>query len=222
MKSIDPPFYPGETVVGRVVSLGPRFATIDIGGWQVPLETAFIDWNAYRTPGEVLSLGDRLNAVIHDDGRLDSLYRRHGLRPKQIWDGFWLSRLPLLEDPWPALALKYPDGSVVEVEMIDYVNWYIARVRMPEGLVIELRTGDIHLKTKRSSNFLRKLHQGERFKVVFRRLYRPGGWVQRFVGGSTADCLSESGFVTPLLAAQSLTRVEQAFMRHREQIDSMS
>jgi hypothetical protein len=217
MITANPPFYPGEIVVGEVVSLGPKFANIDVRGRRVPLETMFLDWNAIRSPDEILSPGDRISAVIQADGRLESRYRRYGLVPRLIWNGFWLSRLPLLDDPWPELMRKYSDGTVVEVEMIDYVNWYVARVRMPEGLVIELRTGDIHLMSKRFSSFQRTMQPGERFKVVFRRLYRPGGWVQRFIGGSSADGFSESGYATPLVAAQALTRVEQAFIRHRDE-----
>jgi hypothetical protein len=217
MMTSSPPFYAGETVVGRVVSLGPKFANIDVRGWRLPLETMFLDWNAIRSPDEILSPGDRISAVVHADGQLESRYQRYGLMPKQVWNGFWLSRLSLMDDPWPELMLKYSDGTVVEVEMIDYVNWYIARVRMPEGLVIELRTGDIHLRSKRFTDCQRKLQPGERFKVVFRHLYRPGGWVQRFVGSSTANDFSESGYVTQTVAAQALTWVEQAFIRQRDE-----
>jgi hypothetical protein len=123
--------------------------------------------------------------------------------------------VPLLENPWPVLRAKYPEGSVVEVEMVDYVNWYIARVKMPEGLLVELRTNDIHLRTRKSNAHLRPLNQGERFKVVFRRLYRPGGWVERFVGGSVEDAFTEAGYLSPTQAIKKLTDVEMAFIERR-------
>jgi hypothetical protein len=215
MKPFNPPFYSGETAIGKVVSLGPRFATLEVRRWIVPIEASFLDWNATRAPEELLSIGDRLEVVVYFDDKLDLLHHRHWMFPKQVWNGVWASRLPLLNDPWPALIDKYPEGSVVEVEMIDYVNWYIARARMPDGLVVELRTNDIHLRTSKTSTYARRLHPGERFKVVFRRLYRPGGWVERFMGGSMDDCLSESGYMTPRQGARRVTELEKAFIRRR-------
>ncbi len=135
MKSDIPPFYSGETVVGRVVGLAPRFATIKVCGRIVPLEVAFMDWNALRTADEALSIGDRVEAVVYTGNRLDEFHQRRWMWPKQVWNGAWLNRLPLLDDPWPRLMEKYSDGSVVEVEMVDYVNWYIARARLPSNTV---------------------------------------------------------------------------------------
>lgn len=143
-----------------------------------------------------------------------------GLGPNLTFDSVWASRLPLLENPWPNLTAKYKDGDVVEVELIDYLNWYIARVRLPEGLVVELRTNDIHPRSQKTEYLGRKLNAGERFKVVFRQFYSPGGWVERYFGGSTTDCLAaEAGYVTPRQAQRKLDEAEKAFLRRRYRVD---
>ncbi|MDR3298733.1 MAG: hypothetical protein LBU43_01710 [Candidatus Accumulibacter sp.] len=209
------PFYSGETVTGQVVALGRRCASLNIRRWIVQIDKEFIDWNALRSPSELLSIGDRLQVVVHLHDASNPIHRKYRLTPRHTFHGAWASRLPLLDDPWPELQARYPEGTVVEVEMIDYVNWYIARVRMPEGLVVELRINDIHIRSSRTTNYQRPLCPGERFKVVFRKAYRPGGWVERHFGGSMDDCLAESGYITQGQAAIRLTLREQAFLKVR-------
>ena len=208
-------FSPGEIVSGRVIALSPRFATLEIRSAMVPLGKECITWSALKSVEEALSLGDRVEVMVFEGESDHPAHRRYRLWPRQVWDGRWASCLPLLDDPWPSLEDQYPEGSVVEVEMVDYVNWYIARVRLPGGLVVELRTNDIHLRTRKSDQYVRPLRPGERFKVVFRRLYRPGGWVERHFERLEHGLL-ESGFVGQRLATEKLTLAEQDFLAIRE------
>ncbi len=134
---IDALFSPAEIVSGRVVGINPRFATLKIRCELVPLEKKCITWSALKSAEEVLSLGDRVEVMVFEGSSDHMAHLRYHLWPKQVWEGRWSSRLPLLDDPWPSLMDRYPEGSVVEVEMVDYVNWYIARVRLPDGLLIE-------------------------------------------------------------------------------------
>lgn len=209
------PFNSGDVVAGKVVGITDRFALINALGWELPLDTRHITWDVLRNPAERLSLGNRLELVVQT-GMTARERRQLDYPCSDAHYGFWLSRLPLLENPWPALRERYQDGSVVEVEFIDYLNWYIGRVRMPEGLIIELRTNDIHPSSKRSNEYARKLQPGERFRVVFRRIYPSGGWVERFMGCSKSHHLAESGFVTPRVASKMLDAHERSFLADRE------
>ena len=212
---IDPLFSPGEIVSGRVIAITSRFATLEIRCALVPLGKDCISWSALKSADEALSLGDRVEVMVFEGRGDHPVHRRYRLWPRQVWEGRWASRLPLLDDPWPNLEDRYPEGSVVEVEMVDYVNWYIARVRLPDGLLIELRTNDIHLRTRKSDQYVRPLQPGERFSVVFRRLYRPGGWVERHMEAPEHG-LFDAGFVGQRVATEKLTLLEQEFLAIRE------
>ena len=208
-------FSPGEIVAGRVVEITLRFAVLEIRNVQVPLGKNFISWSVLKSTSEELSLGDRIEVMVFEGNDDHPCHRRYRMSPPQVWDGRWASRLPLIDDPWPARKEQYPEGSVVEVEMVDRVNWYIVRVRMPDGLMVELRTGDIYIHTRPSGEYFRTLQPGERFRVVFRNLYRPGGWVERHFE-RLENGLIESGFVGQRMAAEKLTLAEQEFLALRE------
>lgn len=216
------PFYAGEIVAGKVIRLTNHYAVMDIRGVELPLETQFITWDALAKPAENLSLGDRLEVMMQFGKAIPEQRKLFYPWPKYDKDGFWLNRLPLLDNPWPTLCKRYQDGSVVEVEMIDYVNWYIARVRMPEGLIVELRTNDIHLSaSRRSKNYGRKLYRGERIRIVFRRISPVGCWVERFLGSSIAHDLTEAGFVSPGISSKKLDHHERAFLSRRDKLALM-
>lgn len=212
---INPLFSPAEIVSGRVIAMAPRFATLEIRREKIPLDRDSIGWSALKSVEEALSLGDRVEVMVFEGNHNYPFHRRYYAWPRQVCNGRWASRLPLLDDPWPLLEDQYPEGSVVEVEMVDYVNWYIARVRLPDGLLVELRTNDIHLRTRKTDEYVRPLRQGERFKVAFRRLYRPGGWVERHLERPEHGLL-ESGFVGQRMAAEKLTLAEQEFLAARD------
>jgi len=142
-KLIDPPFYAGEVVKARVLSVLRFYAVVEVRRWQMRLDKELLSWEALRYTSEVLSVGDHIDVLIQSTEHFDPLGESRCYRSDHITFGFWLTRLPLLKNPWPDIEAKYSTGSVVEVEFIDYVNWYIARVRLPEGVVVEVRTNDI-------------------------------------------------------------------------------
>lgn len=211
MNHRDLPFRSGEIVAGSVVDLRPNFAVIRVCGQLLPIATRDLEWNVILQAAEMLSIGDRLKAVVYFAGD-----NEHGNNqrtpPACAWNGMWLTRLPLLENPWRVLKEKYSEGSVVEVEMIDYVNWYVARVRFPEGFVVEMKTNEIHPASARHTGLGRPLRPGERFQVVFRQ---DCNWVVRFRGGSNEDYLAEAGYLSPGIAAKRLAEVERRFIERR-------
>jgi hypothetical protein len=205
------PFYSGEILAGRVNRLEDRFATLSVRGYSLPLETEFISWEALIKPAERLAIGDRLQVVIQTCADTTKWGRLTGCWPNYNYCGYWLNCLPLFNNPWDAVRKRYQPGSVVEVEMIDYVNWYIARVRMPENLLVEMRTNDIQPSAYGQSKFGRKLNRGERFRVVIHRIYDRGFWVERFEADSTAFYLAESGFDTSNTSSQKIDFQEKRF-----------
>ena len=211
MRRRDLPFRSGEIVAGCVVGLRPNFAVVRVCGQLLPIISRNLDWNAIRQPSEILSIGDRLEAVVFIEG--DKIYHNwRSSSPPLAWNGVWLTRLPLLVNPWILVREMYAEGSVVEVEMIDYVNWYIARVRFPEGFVVEMKTNEIHPASARHTGLGRPLRPGERFQVVFCHNCE---WVRRFRGGSNEDCLAEAGYLSSGIAAKRLAEVERRFIERR-------
>lgn len=205
----------GDVVSGRVVEMKPLYATMSVMGQCMPLTTSHICWDVLRNPNERLSLGDRLEMAVCPAMTFRDMRKMDYPTPIVSNGGIWLSRLPLIENPWPKLQQRYQDGAVVEVECIDYLNWYVARVRLPEGLIIELRTNDIHPRSRRSVEYGRKFQPGERFLIVFRKISSTRVWVERFFGGSKSHDLAESGFLTPERGSWLMDAHERAFLSAR-------
>jgi ribosomal protein S1 len=193
-----PDFYPNEIVVGNVIAMKARFAVLNVCGWQLPLETRFIAWDALRHPNERLAIGQRLEVVVNDQRIGEIAYRLGILDPVIRWQGYWLSRLPLLDDFWPQLHAKYPVGSVIEVEFIGYSNPYVARAKTPEGFIIELLNNDLHPR-RGNVKFNENFEPGQRIELVVRELRRRSFWLQRYTAKSTAQFLVESGYSSPRL-----------------------
>jgi len=149
------PFYPGEIVTGQVEALHNLFATVKLaGGYLLPLERRFIDWQPVYKTSDVLSLGDRIQAVVWPKSAMKSTYRCRTLEATIQWKGFWLDCLPLIEDPLVDFQARYPVGSQLEVQFVRYVNHYIAHARTADGLIIELMNRDLHPEKRRKSTEL--------------------------------------------------------------------
>lgn len=148
MRDVKALFYPEQIVTGRVVAMNEWFATIDIQGQTLPLENRFIDWTAIERPACLLQLGQRIQAVVHSKQSKDTIYACRTLVPSVFWLGFWLDRLPLLDDPWPHFKTRYPEGSILDVEFLEYTNFYVAKARTESGMVIELMNSDLHPSEK--------------------------------------------------------------------------
>lgn len=213
------PLYPGEILSGRVAAIQRNNIMLAVAGKRLPVETKLLTWDAIRSAAEILSLGERIT-VIATGGQAEKSGRFGTFMTpsrRQCFVGnLWLSRLPLLPNPWPTLEEKYVEGSVVEVEFVDYVNWYILRAKMPEGFMFELRTNDVHPRSGRNTGLGRRFLPGERIEIVFRSLYLPGGWVERYRNRSLEDACTASGYVTSLIGAERKTAAEQKYLRKRE------
>ncbi len=164
----DPPFYPNETLIGHVVELKDWFAVVKIRGWQLPLEKRFISWDVIKTASDILSIGERVQVVVHAEGYGKKAYQNRHLYPTLFWHGFWLSCLPLFEVPGQKFQTKYPEGSIIDVEFIEYVNYYTARAKTPDGSIIELLLRDAHPKNDNLA-FERSLYAKQCISIKVRR-----------------------------------------------------
>lgn len=165
----DPPFYPGEVVSGTVVRLYQHFALLNVRGHKMALETQLMSWSVCRDASSVLGIGARIEAM--------ALTRDYPARRKE-WSlsnyrgmmsgGFWLSRLPLLENPWPTLADLYPDGSMVDVELVDFDRKNDAIVRFPGGARALAAMSGFYRHARNNSRLAIKPIIGEQLKVTVR------------------------------------------------------
>ncbi|MGD0791438.1 MAG: 30S ribosomal protein S1 [Terriglobales bacterium] len=89
----------GDTVHGEVRSLTDYGAFVDIGGADALLHVGEISWRRVNKPSDVLSVGQRIEAVIV---KIDSDKRRIAISMKQ-----------LQPHPWDAVAEKYKAGERV-------------------------------------------------------------------------------------------------------------
>ena len=167
MRTRESLFYPEQVVTGRVVAMNDWFASIDIQGQKLPLENRFIQWEFNDKPSDLLMLGQRLQAVVHEQGCKDSLYRCRTLKPSVFWHGFWLDCLPLLDDPWPHFKALHPEGTVMELDFLKYINHYVAKARTESGRVVELMNSDLHPGEK-STRFADELLPYQPIKLVIR------------------------------------------------------
>ncbi len=89
----------GDTVQGEVRSLTDYGAFVDIGGADALLHVGEISWRRVNKPSDVLSVGQRIEAVII---KIDSEKRRVAISMKQ-----------LQPHPWDAIAEKFKAGERV-------------------------------------------------------------------------------------------------------------
>ncbi len=89
----------GDTVQGEVRSLTDYGAFVDIGGADALLHVGEISWRRVNKPSDVLSVGQRIEAVIV---KIDADKHRIAISLKQ-----------LQPHPWDAVAEKYKPGDRV-------------------------------------------------------------------------------------------------------------
>ena len=92
-------FKEGDTVQGEVRSLTDYGAFVDIGGADALLHVGEISWRRINKPSDVLSAGQRIEAVII---KIDADKHRIAISMKQ-----------LQPHPWDAVAEKYKAGERV-------------------------------------------------------------------------------------------------------------
>lgn len=180
MKSFaDLPFYPGEVVFGTVARLYQHFALLNVRGYKMPLETPLMSWNALRDASSILEIGQRIEAMaLTSDYHARQKGRSRSSYQGMISGGYWLSRLPLLENPWPALAERYPDGAVVEVELVDFDRKSDAIVQFPEGARAVASMCGLYRHAKNNNRLTIKPVIGERLRVIVRGKLDGTHWLQ--------------------------------------------
>lgn len=91
---------PGAVLSGRVVSVLPYGAFVDLGGGiQGLLHVSDMSWSREMTPNAMVAPGDELTVKVL---RVDEATQKISLGLKQ-----------LLDDPWSTVAAKYAVGQVV-------------------------------------------------------------------------------------------------------------
>lgn len=176
----DPPFYPGEVVSGTVVRLYQHFALLNVRGFKMPLETHLISWDAVMNVSSMLEIGQRTDVMVMTRNKFFDLRRQERSSYSNISSGYWLSRLPLLENPWPALAERYPDGSVVEVELVEYDRKNDTIVKLPEGLMARVPMVALDRYARRNKRLPMRPLPGESFKVIVRGNLAGHYWLQPY------------------------------------------
>lgn len=175
----DPPFYPGEVVFGTVVRLYQHFALLNVRGYKMALETPLMSWNEHRNASSVLEVGQRVDAMaLTPNCHTRQKGRRRSNYQGMMSGGYWLSRLPLLDDPWPALAKRYPDGSMVEVELVDFDRKNDAIIEFPEGARALAAMCGLYRHARNNNRLAIKPVIGERLKVIVRGKLDGKYWLQ--------------------------------------------
>jgi len=110
--------YVGKVCVGKVKSLTPFGAFVDLGGYDGLIHLTELSWSKIHHPSEVLSVGDEVEVrVIECDPE-----------KKRISLGY---RKPE-DDPWADAEDLYQVGDILEVTVVRFVNF---------GVFVNIATG---------------------------------------------------------------------------------
>ncbi len=109
----------GETREGIVKNITDYGAFVDLGGIDGLLHVTDMSWRRVSHPSQVLTVGDTVAVKII---RINPETQRISLGMKQ-----------LQEDPWDAVAAKYPVGSRLKGEVTNIAD-YGAFVELEEGV----------------------------------------------------------------------------------------
>jgi hypothetical protein len=107
---------------------------------------------------------------------------------------YWLSRLPLLDNPWPALERKYPNGSVLEVELVGYDKSNDAFVKLPEGVMAKVPMISLQRYARLKKQTLQAPLIGDSFRVILHGKLSGNFWLQPHIGTTVHDDLVLSGY----------------------------
>lgn len=98
----------GAVVEGKVRSLTPYGAFVDLGGVDGLLHVSEISWSRIKDPSEELTVGDTVQVVV--------------LEINTETNKISLSRRQILPDPWKEAARKLRPGSVVKAKITRVVR----------------------------------------------------------------------------------------------------
>jgi small subunit ribosomal protein S1 len=140
----------GDIVRGTVRTLADYGAFVDIGGVDALLHVADISWGRVNKPGDVLAVGDEIEAKVL---KVDAAKRRISIGMKQ-----------LRPHPWDLVSEKYKQGERVR-GTVTRVADFGAFVELEKGI-----EGLIHMSEMSWSKRLRKpsdvVKQGDQVEVV--------------------------------------------------------
>ena len=94
----------GKTYTGTVKSLTSYGAFVDIGGVDGMIHISELSWNRIKHPSDVVNVGDTVEVYVKD---IDTEKHNISLGYKKAED-----------NPWEILKNNYPEGSIVEVEIV--------------------------------------------------------------------------------------------------------
>jgi len=183
-RSDAPPFFAGELVVGTVRKLYRCMAELDVRGWQMPLNTGLMSWGELKHSASMLEIGQRLEVMVLSRNSIVSPdeWKRSRYSGSQV-EGYWISRLPLLKNPWPELAKIYPDGSVIEVEFVEYdFNGSQAFVKLSEEILGKVSMIQVLHRSRFDSSFPIQLLPGETIRVMVHGKFDFGYWLRPLQG----------------------------------------
>ncbi len=99
----------GMEVKGIVKNLTDYGAFVDLGGVDGLLHITDMAWKRIKHPSEIVAIGDEINVKIL---KFDRERNRVSLGLKQLG-----------EDPWEALAKRYPEGQVVKAKVTNLTDY---------------------------------------------------------------------------------------------------
>ena len=114
---------PGAVLRGRVVSLKPYGAFVDIGGLEGMLHISELGHSRVEDPSEVLTVGQELDVAVLRIEKTDN-----PKRPEKIS----LSLKSLAQDPWDGLEERFSIGSQVDGSVVSI---------QPFGAFVEIAPG---------------------------------------------------------------------------------
>jgi ribosomal protein S1 len=187
--NIDSLFFSGEVVSGMVINLQHRFALIEMRGYKLPLETHLMSWGSVIEPSSVVETGERIKVMVLTQKSKIGLRRSERPILTNKNSDFWLSRLPLLDNPWQALERKYPDGSVIEVELVDYDRSNDAFVKLPERVMAKVPMITLQRYARLKKQALQAPLIGDSFRVIVHGKLSGNFWLQPHIGRTVHDDL---------------------------------
>jgi small subunit ribosomal protein S1 len=125
---------PGQICRGRITSLCPFGAFVDLGGFEGLLHVSELSWGRVASPAEVVQPGDVVDLLVLD------------VRPEEQKVALSLKRLR--PDPWEGVEQRYHVGQVVNAVVTNVTN-FGAFARLEEGL-----EGLIHVSELAEGSFL--------------------------------------------------------------------
>ena len=99
----------GQKYTGTVKSLTPYGAFVDIGGVDGMVHISELSWKRIKHPSDVLSVGDVIDVYIK---ALDPEKKKISLGYRKDED-----------NPWEILRKNYPEGSVIEAEIVSLTDF---------------------------------------------------------------------------------------------------